>query len=66
MMCGQSVSLERLINMMMMNSGQFERRGKELTGRLDSLNKEKSKLLLEVGKLEQEAEVMIDLQQWNL
>ena len=50
----------------MMNSGQFERRGKELTGRLDSLNKEKSKLLLEVGKLEQEAEVMIDLQQWNL
>ena len=42
----------------MMNCGQFEQRGRDLAGKLDSLNKEKSKLLLEVGKLEQEAEVM--------
>ena len=41
-----------------MNCGQFEQRGRDLAGKLDSLNKEKSKLLLEVGKLEQEAEVM--------
>ncbi|KAL8624024.1 hypothetical protein ACOMHN_041614 [Nucella lapillus] len=42
------------------NLTQFERRSKELVAKQDVLTKEKSSLLIEVGKLEQEAETHED------
>ena len=38
---------------------QFESQRKDLTKKQEKLNKEKTTLLLEVGKLEQEAEVSL-------